>query len=63
LKELKGFQRIALKATERKTVTIPVRRSDLCHWDESAQAWMYEPDKPVFYVGGSPDKLSLAPMQ
>ena len=63
LKELKGFQRIALKAAERKTVTIPVRRSDLCHWDESAQAWMYEPDKPVFYVGGSPDKLSLAPMQ
>ena len=63
LKELKGFQRIALKAAERKTVTIPVRKSDLCHWDESAQAWMYEPDKPVFYVGGSPDKLSLAPMQ
>ena len=63
LKELKGFQRIALKAAERKTVTISVRRSDLCHWDESAQAWMYEPDKPVIYVGGSPDNLSLAPMQ
>ena len=63
LKELKGFQRIALKAAERKTVTIPVRRSDLCHWDESAQAWMYEPDKPVIYVGGSSDNLSLAPMQ
>lgn len=31
VKELKGFQRVALKAGESKTVTIPVRRSDLCH--------------------------------
>ncbi len=59
VKELKGFCRIALKAGERQTVTIPVRRADLCHWDESAQTWMLEPDDITFLVGGSSDNLPL----
>jgi beta-glucosidase len=58
-KELKGFQRVALKAGERKTVTIPVRRTDFCHWDESAQTWMLEPGAMTFLVGGSSDCLPL----
>ena len=59
IKELKGFQRVALKAGERKTVTIPVRRTDLCHWDESAQTWMLEPGRITILVGGSSDHLPL----
>ncbi len=59
LKELKGFQRVALKAGERKTVTIPIRRTDLCHWDESAQTWMLEPGHITILVGGSSDHLPL----
>ena len=59
MKELKGFQRVALKAGERKTVTIPVRRADLCHWDESAQTWMLEPGNMTILVGGSSDRLPL----
>ena len=59
IKELKGFQRVALKAGERKTVTISVRRTDFCHWDESAQTWMLEPGNIVFLVGGSSDSLPL----
>ena len=58
-KELKGFSRVALKRGERKTVTIPIRRSDLCHWDEAAQAWMMEPGKLDIYVGGSSDNLPI----
>lgn len=58
-KELKGFQRVALKRGESKTVTIPIRRSDLCHWDEMAQSWMMEPGKLVISVGGSSDNLPL----
>ncbi len=58
-KELKGFQRVALKAGEGKTITIPVRRADLCHWDESAQTWMLEPGNIVILVGGSSDHLPL----
>lgn len=59
VKELKGFQRIALKAGERKTVTIPVRRADLCHWDESSQSWMLEPGALTILVGGSSNSLPL----
>ena len=59
IKELKGFQRIALKAGERKTITIPIRRSDLCHWDETAQTWMLEPGNINVLVGGSSDNLPL----
>ena len=59
IKELKGFKRVALNAGERKTVTITVRRADLCHWDEYAQAWMLEPGKISLLVGGSSDNLLL----
>ncbi|MBO4658027.1 MAG: glycoside hydrolase family 3 C-terminal domain-containing protein [Prevotella sp.] len=59
VKELKGFQRVALKAGERKTVTIALRRADLCHWDEAAQTWMLEPGALHVSVGGSSDNLPL----
>ncbi len=59
VKELKGFQRIALKAGEKKDISIPVRRSDLCHWDEAAQTWMFEPGRIDIQVGGSSDQLPL----
>ena len=58
-KELKGFQRVALKAGEGKTITIPVRRANLCHWDASAQTWMLEPGRITILVGGSSDYLPL----
>ena len=59
IKELKGFQRVALKAGERKVVTIPIRRSDLCQWDEASQSWVLEPADVTFLVGGSSDNLPL----
>ncbi|MBR2237737.1 MAG: glycoside hydrolase family 3 C-terminal domain-containing protein [Prevotella sp.] len=59
IKELKGFRREALKAGERKTVTIPIRRSDLCFWDEATQTWRIEPDDITILVGGSSDNLTL----
>ena len=59
IKELKGFRRVALKAGERKVVTIPIRRSDLCHWNEAIQAWRLEPDDITILVGSSSDNLPL----
>ena len=59
VKELKGFQRVALKAGERQTVIIPIRRSDLYHWDEAAQTWMLEPGNIRILVGGSSDNIPL----
>lgn len=60
VKELKGFQRVSLKAGEQKSVTIPVRRCDLCHWDEAAQTWMLEPGQINVLVGGSSATLPLS---
>jgi len=59
VKELKGFRRIALKAGECQTVNIAIRRTDLCHWDEASQTWMYESGSINFLIGGSSDKLPL----
>ena len=59
-KELKGFQRVALKVGEQKVVTVKLRRSDLCHWDEAAQTWMLEPGNMVIRVGGSSNNLPLS---
>ena len=58
-KELKGFKRVSLKGGEQKEVTITVRRSDLCHWDEASQSWMLESGKIKVLVGGSSDNLTL----
>ena len=58
-KELKSFKRVALKAGERKAMSLSVRRADLCHWDEAAQTWMLEPGKIEVYVGGSSNQLPL----
>ena len=59
VKELKVFRRVALKAGERRTVVIPIRCADLCHWDESAQTWLLEPGNMTVLVGGSSDNLPL----
>ena len=59
VKELKGFKRVALKRGESKSVTIPLRRSDLYHWDEAAQTWLLEPGEMTILVGGSSDNLPL----
>jgi beta-glucosidase len=60
VKELKGFSRVALKRGKSKTVTIPLRRSDLCHWDEASQTWMLEPGEMTVLVGGSSAQLPLS---
>ena len=59
-KELKAFKRVALKGGESQKVTVPVRRTDLCHWDEAAQTWMLEPGTITVKVGGSSDNLPLS---
>ena len=58
-KELKGFQRVALKVGEQKVVTVKLRRSDLCHWDEAAQTWMLEPGEMTVLVGGMSAKVTI----
>jgi beta-glucosidase len=53
IKELRGFQRIALKAGETKTVQIPLAAKDLAYWDAPSQKWVVEDEKVNLMVGGS----------
>jgi beta-glucosidase len=53
IKELKGFQRVALKAGETKTVQIPLKAKDLAYWDAQKKQWVVEEEKVDLMLGGS----------
>lgn len=59
VKELKGFQRVTLKAGERKEVTITLRPQDLSYWNEATQSWAQESGTFQVLVGGSSNHLPL----
>jgi beta-glucosidase len=52
-KELKGFDRILLRARETRTVEIPIRSEDLAYWDQAHSRWQLEQDSVMVMVGGS----------
>ena len=53
IKELRGFERVALKAGETKTVQIPLAAKDLAYWDVQTKQWVVEDEKVNLMVGGS----------
>jgi beta-glucosidase len=53
IRELKGFQRISLKAGETKTVKMRLQAKDLAYWDAAKKQWVVEEDKVNLMVGGS----------
>jgi beta-glucosidase len=53
IKELKGFQRVALKAGETKTVQITLKAKDLAYWDVAKKQWVVEDEKVNLMLGGS----------
>jgi beta-glucosidase len=57
--ELKGFQRINLKAGERKTVSIPLDAKRLAYWDISKNDWQVESDSIEVRVGASSADIYL----
>ncbi len=57
--ELKGFQRIALKAGEEKEVTLSIPLEQLRHWDEVQHQWAFETGPALIMVGGSSQELPL----
>ena len=61
-KELKGFQRVTVPAGQTKTVTIPVRVSDLWYYDAASKTPKVEAGTVKLMVGGSSDKLPLTGM-
>lgn len=57
--ELKGFQRVNLKAGERKTVTIPLSAQRLAYWDISKNDWQVERDSIEIRLGASSTDIRL----
>jgi len=51
--ELKGFQRIAIRAGETKIVTIPLPASQLAYWDCERHGFVVEPGPVQILVGWS----------
>jgi beta-glucosidase len=59
LKELKGFEKIYLKAGETKTVNFTINKSTLQFYSESLDAWITEPGEFDIMIGTSSDNIKL----
>jgi len=53
IKELKGFQRVALKAGETKTVQMTLQAKDFTYWDGQKKQWVVEDDTVNLMLGAS----------
>ena len=56
-KELKAFQRVSLKAGERKTVTLEIPLDELRYWNEAANAWELEHGQIELLLGAASDDI------
>ncbi|MBB4859208.1 beta-glucosidase [Novosphingobium chloroacetimidivorans] len=52
MRELKGFQRIALKPGEKRKVTFKLGPDELRYWSAAAKDWVQEPSVFDVWVGG-----------
>ena len=59
-KELKGFEKVALKAGESKKVEIELPYEALCFFDDAAHAWRAEKGDFKIYVGSASDDIREA---
>lgn len=59
-KELKGFEKVALKAGESKKVEIELPYEALCFFDDEAHAWRAEKGDFKIYVGSASDNIREA---
>jgi beta-glucosidase len=53
VRELKGFQRVTLKAHEQRRVEITLKSADLAFWSPQTKAWAIEPGIFDLWVGDS----------
>jgi len=53
VRELKGFERVALGSGESKTVRFPLGPKELTYWSSARQVWVEEPAEFDVWVGNS----------
>lgn len=58
-KELKGFERIALDPSEKKTVTFTITADELYYWNEANSTYKIQPGTYQVRVGGSSNNLPM----
>ena len=59
-KELKGFEKVWLKAGQKKTVTFEIDAEDLSYFDADKHAWVAEPGEFQALLGSSSEDLKAA---
>lgn len=59
LKELKAFDRVTLKAGEKRTVSLEIPVEDLYYWDVDKDEWAYDPCNLQILVGSSSEQMLL----
>lgn len=59
-KELKSFQRIAVKAGATENVELTLPRSVFSHWDEQSHDWAVEPGAITLLIGSSSQDIRQA---
>ena len=60
VKELKGFEKVWLKAGEKKTVTFEIDAEDLSYFDADKHAWVAEPGEFQALLGRSSENIQAA---
>ena len=59
-KELKGFEKVWLKAGQKKTVTFEIDAEDLSYFDADKHAWVAEPGEFQALIGSSSEAIKAA---
>lgn len=59
VRQLRGFDKVAIAAGASATVTFPLTRKDLSVWDTTAQKWKLQQGNYTIYVGSSSRELPL----
>ncbi|MBS1875969.1 MAG: beta-glucosidase BglX [Acidobacteria bacterium] len=55
VRQLKGFERVALKASEKKTVRFTLGKAELSYWSGQDRAWIEETESFDLWVGTDSD--------
>ncbi|EPE09840.1 glycoside hydrolase family 3 protein [Ophiostoma piceae UAMH 11346] len=59
VRQLRGFEKVAIKASRSATITFNLTRRDLSVWDSFAQKWKLQQGTYSFHVGASSRNLPL----
>jgi len=59
IKELKGFERVAIAHGQTKQVSFAVKASDLAYWDEAGSRWVVEAEPVEIQIGRSSAEIAV----